>query len=599
MPQALITIGGTPGSDEDLPINTLVQLDNVNIGGETTFLWTITDQPEGPADALSSTTIQNPIFTPLKEGTYRIRLEVNKGLGDEKIDTVVARVLQLKTREGIPAADETTEAGSKGWKIRVNEWLQLVDTMRADPGLFVAEAGAPLAVLTVVEFSDVVTIKSGLPGEEKLPEITLKNATTADVGTVLLGVVISEVDGTTPIGSGNLAITRQFGLILGVSIPGAIVGDTVFVSDTGTLDRVSGTFQRRVGKILNVPSAGVADVSFNGVGGDAGLASLQTAYVAGNTIAQTSVNGTIIFQNIADDTALMRLIRTFAGTSPALDIVMDAATSGNAIAILENGVAFGLSLKATGLSNENNLSSFGIQFVGADNDYDFRGIANPGVGSSGRLLNIEGAPGGGGDVTTLGGPGAPVVIRAGSAGADGGFGGNAGANLSLRAGAGTGAGADGIVDAGFEDLNVPAGTSFQIGGNALSVDFTQAKMDAILRTPDQVTATGDTTTTSPTDVFMSGMTITPGAGNYFVKFSSSFEHSTNSETINVSLYVGGVQVAHTERQFQRGSGSSGAGLSFEAYVTGVTGGQAIELRWRTSAATATAHERTFVVKQTV
>ncbi|KKN25520.1 hypothetical protein LCGC14_0884080, partial [marine sediment metagenome] len=155
----------------------------------------------------------------------------------------------------------------------------------------------------------------------------------------------------------------------------------------------------------------------------------------------------------------------------------------------------------------------------------------------------------------------------------------------------------GLVKADAGGLSVPANGGFLVAAVALAQPFTAPIFDAILRAPTEVSATGDTTTTSPTDALMAGMTTTPGAGNYLVMFSSSFEHSTNGETIHASLYVNGVQVASTERQFQRGSGNSGAGLAFQTYVTGVTGGQAVEVRWRTSAATATAHERTLTLKE--
>jgi hypothetical protein len=41
----------------------------------------------------------------------------------------------------------------------------------------------------------------------------------------------------------------------------------------------------------------------------------------------------------------------------------------------------------------------------------------------------------------------------------------------------------------------------------------------------QVSATADTTTTSATDVAVTGMAITPGAGDYVVWFSGSVENS--------------------------------------------------------------------------
>lgn len=337
-----------------------------------------------------------------------------------------------------------------------------------------------------------------------------------------------------------------------------------------------------------------------------GAVSLQTAYNGGATITQTVAGGVVLIQNVADNLdAMVRLSRTFAGTNPALNVVMDPATSGNAINIDENGAAFGVSMKASaaGLDNQQNLSSFGIQFAGTDNDYEIVGIAPPFVGGSGRLMKVVGGPGSAGDLLTFAGAGADISVRAGAAGADGGFGGAAGGDLLLRAGAGTGAAADGIVNAGFEDLNVPAGNAFRIGGLALTgATFTQPNMDAILRAPQQATQVGDSTTTSPVDVLLPSMTLVAGVnGNYKIDFSTSVEHSSTNETIFVSLYVNGVQVAHTEREFRRGgaAGDVSGGLAIDAYVTGVLAAHVIEIRWRTTAATATAHERTLIVEQKV
>jgi hypothetical protein len=112
----------------------------------------------------------------------------------------------------------------------------------------------------------------------------------------------------------------------------------------------------------------------------------------------------------------------------------------------------------------------------------------------------------------------------------------------------------------------------------------------------QVSATADTTTTSTSDVLIDSMTITPGAGDYHIWFSGSVECNATSYQY-VSLYVNGVQEAHTERQI-RTEGSIPDNpfvVATHARVTGVTAGQAIEVRWRTTAGTATIHERTLAV----
>ena len=96
------------------------------------------------------------------------------------------------------------------------------------------------------------------------------------------------------------------------------------------------------------------------------------------------------------------------------------------------------------------------------------------------------------------------------------------------------------------------------------------------------------------------MTITPGAGDYHVWFSSSLEATTSNSTQQVALYVNGVQVSHTIRDFLVESSLTDTYQSFpvalHAYVTGVGDSQAIDVRWQTTDATATMHARTLVVE---
>jgi hypothetical protein len=109
-------------------------------------------------------------------------------------------------------------------------------------------------------------------------------------------------------------------------------------------------------------------------------------------------------------------------------------------------------------------------------------------------------------------------------------------------------------------------------------------------------ATADTTTASGSDVLTNSMTITPASGTYLVTFTGSVDHSSNNSTINASIYSGGVQSASSERSFARGGSQGNVTTPFccTAKVT-VNGSEAIEGRWRTSAATATMHERTLSI----
>lgn len=119
-------------------------------------------------------------------------------------------------------------------------------------------------------------------------------------------------------------------------------------------------------------------------------------------------------------------------------------------------------------------------------------------------------------------------------------------------------------------------------------------------TPTQVSSSTDTTTTSSTYTGMSGMTTTPGSGDYFVSFSTSIQKSTGTSDQYVSLFVGGSQVTHTERFLeQEASYDTGdiyvVPVTIQAYVSGVGVSDAIEVQWKTSSGTATAKERSMIV----
>lgn len=257
MPQAVIQINAVTGSNDDLPINTLVQLNNLNSGGELSYQWSIVWQPDGPIDALSSTTIQSPTFTPTKEGTYLIRLVVNFGLVSEQVDQVIAAVRQVKTRLRVPAVGETDENGSYGWgdPTAANNFLQLVDAMNADPGLHVCVVnGLGVVIGSVVKYNGPVTIKAGLPGQEDLLGVELASAATPT--TEPLGYVVASVDGS-PLGPGVLAVVRRFGLQQTLApFPAPVPGQPAYLDDFGNVATVPGTTTRVVGVWI---ATGLAD----------------------------------------------------------------------------------------------------------------------------------------------------------------------------------------------------------------------------------------------------------------------------------------------------------------------------------------------------
>lgn len=113
----------------------------------------------------------------------------------------------------------------------------------------------------------------------------------------------------------------------------------------------------------------------------------------------------------------------------------------------------------------------------------------------------------------------------------------------------------------------------------------------------EVSFTSVITTTSTTDVLMTGMTITPPAGTYLVIFSTWLTHSNGNAPITMSLYFGGVQKADSIRVAIPFVGALSAitqdmPLTING-ITTVNGSQALTIEWHTSTGTATAHTGTF------
>lgn len=268
MSQAKITINGIAGSNPDLPIGTLVQLDNQGDGFELTFLWVLNYQPPGPGDSLSNVAIHNPTITPKKEGTYLLTLIVDQGLPSEKRDTAILGIRHLKTRTRIPAIGESTETGATtGWGQDENELLATVDAMRADPGIQVcALASNGLGPGLPVAYVGSSTIKSGLPGQEDVLSVDTINATTLANTSQPLGLLVAQVAGGA-FTAGALVYVRRFGLQGGIALPGANVGDPIYLSDVGSISLTPGTVRRRVGRVVKVV-AGVAEIYFDGGGID-------------------------------------------------------------------------------------------------------------------------------------------------------------------------------------------------------------------------------------------------------------------------------------------------------------------------------------------
>ena len=99
-------------------------------------------------------------------------------------------------------------------------------------------------------------------------------------------------------------------------------------------------------------------------------------------------------------------------------------------------------------------------------------------------------------------------------------------------------------------------------------------------------------TTSATDVVVTGMTLTPGAGTYYVSYCGQHLNSAGG-TQRVTIYSNGVAVA--ESAFDQSTGSGNTNVTpCTARVT-VAAAQAIDVRVRTSAGTLTIVSRNFTL----
>lgn len=255
MPAANIEINGVAASNVDVTINTTVALTNADVGGESTYLWEIVDQPDGTADTITNPTLESASILVRKEGTYHVRLTVNQGQGgNERIDSKVIGILDLKTGDRYPAAAETTQTGVTGWKndtTGLNRALRRHAAAVADPFVMsVVAQSTGLVAGDIVQFTSRQVIKSGLPGEEFLLGAVEALATSVLPNT--LGVVVGTARPGGSNAIGQVLRVRIAGLVATSSSGSPAVGDPVFVSNAGVAALTAGTNSRVIGRVVSV-----------------------------------------------------------------------------------------------------------------------------------------------------------------------------------------------------------------------------------------------------------------------------------------------------------------------------------------------------------
>ena len=113
----------------------------------------------------------------------------------------------------------------------------------------------------------------------------------------------------------------------------------------------------------------------------------------------------------------------------------------------------------------------------------------------------------------------------------------------------------------------------------------------------QVSNSTPTTTTSTTDVLLTNMSITPGAGNYMVFFTGNLTNTNDKKQGTISFYKNGVKIADSEINTTGFQKESVIPVSITRYITGVNAGEAIDVRWNVISNTGTFYSRTLIVQK--
>lgn len=268
MPSAAIEInavvGSNPPNGTALVVGAVVQLSNADTGGELTYLWEWLDRPEGSLSAFSNPAIENPTFTADSEGTYLIKLTVNRTLPDEVVNTEIAAVKQLKSAIRIPAAAETDEESTtRGWAEDVNRAMKMVDTLRGDPGFMTGLSAGVESMGHVLYISGMSTLKAGLPGQELVPTFTSALGSSTTHTDLPLWVFTGKVGGGTSTIANDLLFARMSGVVGPLALGAGVAGDPVYLTDAGIMSTTVGTYARRCGTIVLVSGADYY-VHFNG-----------------------------------------------------------------------------------------------------------------------------------------------------------------------------------------------------------------------------------------------------------------------------------------------------------------------------------------------
>ena len=132
------------------------------------------------------------------------------------------------------------------------------------------------------------------------------------------------------------------------------------------------------------------------------------------------------------------------------------------------------------------------------------------------------------------------------------------------------------------------------GGGTLNFLRADGTFANPLPTLYEVLQTASTTNPNTSDTVITGLTLTPPAGDYTATFDSTVDSTTNARLHTFSIYVNGVQVASTVRTIFTDTAKYQS-ISIKSGKLTVNGSQAIDVRWAMSAGVGTIYQRIFTL----
>ena len=137
-------------------------------------------------------------------------------------------------------------------------------------------------------------------------------------------------------------------------------------------------------------------------------------------------------------------------------------------------------------------------------------------------------------------------------------------------------------------------------GNSISISNSPGNIQISYEpSVTQITGTSTLTTTSSTyEALSTPMAYTvPTDGDYLVSFTASVTNSNNNTPVIMSIYTSSGQIPYSEREATSAQGGNKNTIASQAFITGMTTGQVIEIRWKTVSNQASVFNRTLIIQR--